>query len=264
MKYTLAYGTQRADLDACYAVVNGASILRFREHRELVRRLFDFLESPRSADEVTRGVPGLADPERLLGRLTEAGALTMVDDMPSTGISIGYDLPESLRSELDPPPAETAEASIMVRESTAEMLDCAGIAWTAGRKHLPVAPGDGHRMIIGPAVVPGLTACFECLMLRRAGLSGWPEDYLEIHRNSSRGEISPKDLQLSLNLAQRLAEAAFVRQDPESIGSCLVVNLRSLSVHGSRIWSVPRCPTCSTSATSCLGYPWREPISAKG
>lgn len=276
--YATAPSVRSIDFVDCFALVLGSSLVRFRDNQELARQLFDFLSQPRTVAEVAGGVPGLKNPERLLRTLAGTGVVSasspLIGQLPQLDAlreqktqEIRLDAPEHLRNEqtgrgfsdqanLLPAP------TVLVRESIADMLTSARDYWDWAACHVPVVPFDGEKLIIGPAVLPGVTACFECLFARRAALTEWPDDYLRINSADPSTGFGEEDLLLALNLARRLARAAFYEQRGELIGSCTVFTASSLTSYSSMIWSVPRCPTCSKSGTFSTSYPWLLPQSS--
>lgn len=270
--YVTAAGTRKADFTDCFALVLGSSLVRFRDNQELARRLFEFLAEPRTVAQVAGGVPGLQDPERLLRSLANTGVVTasspLIGQIRQLDFGSGraarelcLDAPEQLLDQQTCSGfARTGNSptlpAVLVRESVSGMLQAAKRYWDSGLCHVPLLPSDGEKIVIGPAVVPGITACFECLLVRRAALTEWPDEYLLLNSADAVREFDRADLLLGLNLARRLADSAFYQQRGESIGACLVFTPDSLTAYCSRVWSVPRCPTCSKSGIFSTNYPW--------
>jgi len=152
---------------------------------------------------------------------------------------------------------------LIVRPSVQEAIDLSRAAWSRGECHVPVVPFNGGKLIVGPAVLPGTSACFECLVIRRAATTDWPDEYLRFHQSVQSGEFEAHDLALGVHLAARLAIAAFYRDAHDLIGSCSVINPGSLTSYNSRVWSVPRCPSCSKTGRSSTSYPWLGPAPSE-
>ncbi|AJT41784.1 hypothetical protein [Psychromicrobium lacuslunae] len=281
--YLLAKGAVLADFEDSLVLVCGSSVVRFRENQELARTLFDFLDSPRTVEEVAARVPALNDPGPLLGSLTAAGVLSRssgvlgeiaeLRELAGETPALHFDLPETLNAQLArtlqdfPTLAEASPATdsptVVVRQNIPTMIKRSRELFEAGICHLPLVPFDGARLIVGPAVVPKLTACFECLVIRKAALTDWPDEYLRFHRGSPVGELAADDAGLGLNLAIRLALAAFYQQSSELIGACTIFDPKSLTMYSSRVWSVPRCPTCSKNGKLSTSYPWLSPARSE-
>lgn len=270
--YATAQGTRSVDFEDCFALVCGTSIVRFRDDQALAKDLFDFLSVPKTAAQVAGGVPGIRDPERLLQSFVSTGVVLSssplvgeLTQLPPRGNDaehkLIFDMPDDLVAE--PNSDEFIDSTdsaqtpvVIVRYSVQQMLEISRKYWSAGICHIPLLPFDGEKIIVGPAVVPGLTACFECLLAGRAAITDWPEEYLHPSTVSQRQLFTDRDLQLGLNLAKRLAQSAFFEQNGELIGACSVFSPLSLTMYSSRVWSVPRCPTRSRSGMFSTNYPW--------
>ncbi|MDQ0708362.1 bacteriocin biosynthesis cyclodehydratase domain-containing protein [Arthrobacter woluwensis] len=285
--YVVAEGVRQADFEDSFVLVCGSSIVRFREHQELARELFRFLGTPRTLDEVAEGVPGLGGQERLLGSLRAAGVVAAhrgtldrlaglpVFDPRTDRPALRLDVPEhweaharrvlSTFTAIDVEDRDSERAGIptlIIRPSVQEAIDVCRDAWEQGQCHVPVVPFDGGKLVVGPAVLPGTSACFECLVIRRAATTDWPDEYLRFHRTVPSGDFPPHDFALGVHLAARLAVAAFYRDAHDLIGSCSVINPGTLTSYNSRVWSVPRCPSCSQTGRSSTSYPWLAPASS--
>ena len=285
--YVVAEGVRQADFEDSFVLVCGSSIVRFRRNQESARDLFRFLSTPRTLDEVAAGVPGLGGLERLLGSLRSAGVVTAfrgpqerlaglpdfnpLTDRPALWLDIPEAWEDQARRVLGTFTAVDVESRdsdrrdlpvLIVRPSVQEAIDLCREAWARGECHVPVVPFDGGKLIVGPAVLPGTSACFECLVIRRAATTDWPDEYLRFQQTVPAGAFEPHDLALGVHLAARLAVAAFYRDAHDLIGSCSVVNPASLTSYNSRVWSVPRCPSCSKTGRSSTSYPWLDPASS--
>lgn len=278
--YLLTKGATIADFEDSLVLVCGSSIVRFAENQALARQLFEFLDSPRTVKEVATGVPALKDPGRLLDALSQAGVISHssgllgeldgLQDFAAATQRLSFDLPAALRHHVDEalasfPALEEAlpgESSpvIAIRQTVPEMIELGRELFAAGRCFLAIVPFDGSTLIIGPAVVPGLTACFECLIVRKAALTDWPDEYLRFQNRQHSDQFDAADLNLGLNLAIRLAQGAFYQQMGELIGACTIFDPASLTSYSSRVWSVPRCPTCSKNGKLSTSYPWLKPV----
>ncbi|WP_186372366.1 TOMM precursor leader peptide-binding protein [Arthrobacter woluwensis] len=286
--YVIAEGVRQADFEDSFVLVLGSSIVRFRQHQELAKELFGFLSKPRTLDEVTRGVPGLSGQERLLNSLRSAGVVRFHnaagDRLPGlprgwtaadpvrVRLDVPSDLEERVRENLrafgsiqivDEDDGEPTVPVLVVRTTIPDAVDVCRSLWANDVCHVPVVPFDGAKLFVGPAVLPGTTACFECLVIRRAASTAWPDEYLRYHGAAAPAPIAARDLDLGVQLAARLIERAFYDEAHDLIGSCSVFNPESLTLYNSRVWSVPRCPSCSKTARSSTSYPWLAPAPSE-
>ncbi|WP_373277870.1 TOMM precursor leader peptide-binding protein [Arthrobacter woluwensis] len=152
---------------------------------------------------------------------------------------------------------------LVIRSTIPDAVEVCRSLWASNICHVPVVPFDGAKLFVGPAVLPGTTACFECLVIRRAASTDWPDEYLRYHGSAAPGPMSVRDVDLGVQLAARLIERAFYHEAHELIGSCAVFNPESLTLYNSRVWSVPRCPSCSKTARSSTSYPWLDPAPSE-
>jgi len=281
--YVIAEGVRQADFEDSFVLVLGSSIIRFRQHQELAKELFGFLSKPRTLDEVARGVPGLSGQERLLNSLRSAGVVRFhnaADDrLPGLPrdwaaldpIQVRLDVPSDLEGRVredlrafgsiqivDEGESGSAIPVLVIRSTVPDAIEVCRSLWANDVCHVPVVPFDGAKLFVGPAVLPGTTACFECLVIRRAASTDWPDEYLRHHGSAAAAPFATRDLDLGVQLAARLMERAFYHEAHELIGSCTVFNPESLTLYNSRVWSVPRCPSCSKTARSSTSYPWLD------
>lgn len=137
-----------------------------------------------------------------------------------------------------------------------------GVSWLA----LP--PFDGRLAPIGPLVVPGETACFECYELRRAANSDCRDELRSVERGPLDGNPVPTRSAAPVDaLVVATAAIVLLRRlaglDLVTPGAFYALELSmplSLTLH--RVLRVPRCPACSTAATSAAPLPWFKIVSA--
>lgn len=235
-RYFLSPGTRQTDFTDCFALVCGISVLRFPHNRNLAKSLADFLDRPRTIEEISVGVPAIKNPGSLLEALVKTGVVTSTNEPRLRKLK---ELPSEPEIAVDAPPrlseiigtvtgsfpetkfsyvtsANTPEYPvIVVRESVPDMIDVCKSYVESCTLHVPVLPYDGQRLIMGPSVIPGNTACFECMLVRRAALTDWPDEYLRFQKTDRQGEFLPQDLALAMNLAVRLATGAFYHSLPQ-------------------------------------------------
>jgi bacteriocin biosynthesis cyclodehydratase domain-containing protein len=128
---------------------------------------------------------------------------------------------------------------------------------------LLVLPYDGRFASLGPLVLPGDTACHECLRRRRlaneddrearALLDSWPAPFPQ-----------PPALAAALaGLAATLAVAWVATRDPSLPGALFVLELdEGVSVTRHHVHRVPRCAACSPSTRLPAPMPWAEEAAA--
>ncbi len=136
-----------------------------------------------------------------------------------------------------------------------------GIPWVA-------AYLSAVEAVIGPMVVPGETACYECYHLRRQSNQDRLEErqtveqYLEQHRaeRSPFGQLSPLPSiaggLVSLEALRQLAGFA----QPSTYDAFLRVDLITLEAELHPILKLPRCPICGPLRRSPLVGLWSEEL----
>jgi len=114
-----------------------------------------------------------------------------------------------------------------------------GIAW------LPILPYDGRRLVVGPLVLPGQSACGRCYAIRRAAASGYEADFESINRLPV-GASSPAPIAaLAAGLATVLVLRWLASSDPRVPGWLSTLALSpALRLDHHRVLRVPRCPAC--------------------
>lgn len=132
-----------------------------------------------------------------------------------------------------------------------------GVCWLA----LP--PFDGRLAPVGPLVVPGETACFECYELRRAANSDCRDELRSVECGAVPARsAAPVDALVAATAAivvlRRLAGLDLVT--PGAFYALELSMPLSLTLH--RILRVPRCPACSPTATAAAPLPWFKVVSA--
>ncbi len=133
-----------------------------------------------------------------------------------------------------PSPCETIELESL----NARRLE-RGEAW------LPALPFDGRRLIVGPFVLPGESACRECYLVRRAAASGYDEDFDRIDRTRLRA-ASPEPISvIAAGLVSLLVLRWLTVRDPRVPGSLYAFeNAPAFRLEHHRVLRVPRCRVC--------------------
>ncbi|APR74877.1 TOMM biosynthesis cyclodehydratase protein C [Minicystis rosea] len=111
---------------------------------------------------------------------------------------------------------------------------------------------DGLEAVIGPGVVPGKTACWNCCRLRRLALSDRPEIDRSLHasllaerpRARARTYLAPVPALLGHTLARMTLDLLEDSAAAAIAGSILVQNLVSQETKRHAVLPMPRCPVC--------------------
>jgi len=147
-------------------------------------------------------------------------------------------------------------------------------AHEAGRPWLLVTPFDGVRATVGPLVLPGATACAECLRLRRASTFPARELVAELSGPVATAHPGLPAAQPGLELAVvgavvdvALARVALDEHAPSGRPGALTTwtaGPRGPEAEEHRILRVPRCGVCSVADGTARPQVWAHPDPPAG
>ncbi len=129
------------------------------------------------------------------------------------------------------------------------------------RHFLPVVLQDliGY---VGPLVVPGETACFDCLRIRRnSQMNGYkPQRFIEAV--AFEGQRVTGFHPSMASIVGNLAAFELIKLYSEAlpfikVGSLIEVNLLATEVKARKVLKIPRCPTCSPLKTRPSTTPYK-------
>lgn len=150
----------------------------------------------------------------------------------------------------------------VVAPSSAELASLA--QWNrarldSGEPWLLVAPLNGRFAAIGPFVVPGQTACYQCFRLRRAANSGYGDVYSSLEGASADGGASIAFDGLVAGAAASLVLRWITECDPRVPGRFFALETDdALRLEAHVVYRVPRCSDCSPLARSSDPLPWGD------
>jgi len=129
------------------------------------------------------------------------------------------------------------------------------------RRFLPVVLQDliGY---VGPVVVPGETACFDCLRIRRNSQveekkRACPIESVAFEGQGTRG-VHPVMASIVGNLAAFELIKLYSDALPFStVGTLIEINLLATEVIARKVLKIPRCPTCSPLTTRPSVTPYK-------
>ncbi len=131
------------------------------------------------------------------------------------------------------------------------------VAW------LPIRPYDGRLSAVGPLVVPGESACHECVLLRRASNLDYRSDFRLIEGVGSTAGADPGLESMVAGVAASIALRWLLAHDTRLPGRLLAVEASpfpSIEVH--EVLRVPRCPSCSDVERRAAPLPWHQAQAA--
>ncbi|GAA4899659.1 TOMM precursor leader peptide-binding protein [Streptomonospora salina] len=172
-----------------------------------------------------------------------AASVTIADDDPTApAVVVG-------RHEQD---------SLLTEWNADRLADGMGVPWLA------VVPFTGGQAIVGPWIVPGESACYECYLLRRASNFGSQEMSSVLAEAEPVGPVFDgsarypglRMVQTGLIVDRIVERVGLEERAGQSVpGELTTISLRydAIDVERHRLLRVPRCPRCSPSAG--IGYP---------
>jgi thiazole/oxazole-forming peptide maturase SagC family component len=119
-----------------------------------------------------------------------------------------------------------------------------GMSWISQRNL-------GHRVEVGPLIVPGETACFRCLELRRTSNLTTYGTFLDSRRRLVEDRASLGTLNITLGyelLAVEVMKFLTGFSRPATYGAVVSLDLLSLQTKAHPLLRIPRCPECSAIA----------------
>jgi bacteriocin biosynthesis cyclodehydratase domain-containing protein len=119
---------------------------------------------------------------------------------------------------------------------------------------LAVAEVTGYDVMVGPTVLPGETACYECYRHRRNANVGSAGDYPAFERTACGRRGGVGDLlplaEIAAGLLVTDAVNVLCYGHGYTVGSVLTFDMSDLSTASNDVLRVPRCETCSRVADS--------------
>ncbi|MDQ3067210.1 MAG: TOMM precursor leader peptide-binding protein [Actinomycetota bacterium] len=133
------------------------------------------------------------------------------------------------------------------------------LALEHGTTWLPFGCFDGAAATIGPLVVPGETACYRCLVLRRDASSGCTSELVSLRAVPVRAPLAPTLVTLIASVATERILRWIGFGDPTIPGTvATLTTVPRLGLTDDVLLRAPRCPACSGIAASGLPVPWHE------
>jgi bacteriocin biosynthesis cyclodehydratase domain-containing protein len=136
-------------------------------------------------------------------------------------------------------------------------------AHTGGTRWLLVRPFDGRLGIVGPLVVPGESACHECVVRRRGANLGYGRDVFEVEAAPAAALATATIAAAVVAVAADVAFRWTVGRDTTLPGILHVVEaLPELTLGRHSVLRVPRCSVCSSVEHAAGVLPWHEALAA--
>ena len=193
----------------------------------------------------TVGIVGAAGPADLLARLLHADGVGEVRPLGWDGGSVDL-------AVVAPAPVEAGLVPDWNRHALEQRLP-----W------LLLRPFDGLVVTVGPLVVPGESACHECVQLRLASHVEYGRDLAAIECVSSLAGQSAGLAASSAGLAAQLVVSWLGAHDARLPGLLFVLETQpQISLAAHPVLRVPRCGSCSDEGRFAAPLPWHEAEAA--
>jgi bacteriocin biosynthesis cyclodehydratase domain-containing protein len=125
----------------------------------------------------------------------------------------------------------------------------------AGVRWLPVGSFDGALLRVGPLMVPGHTACAQCLLDRLAANVAYPELFADV-----AGAPSAPTVHALRSWAHSIATLVsllwITTSHPDLPGRLYTLDPQTLGVRQSHVFAVPRCRSCAAPDFTTAAAPW--------
>ncbi|WP_150307117.1 TOMM precursor leader peptide-binding protein [Planctomonas psychrotolerans] len=125
----------------------------------------------------------------------------------------------------------------------------------ARQRWLPVPSFDGRFQRIGPVIVPGVSACFECANSRWASTTAFPDRYAAVSGAARPGRRDASLDATVLGFALRYAVRWLYGHDWLVASNLLVYEPKVFEAGAHPVFRVARCTACGPTAGEV--YPWR-------
>lgn len=121
---------------------------------------------------------------------------------------------------------------------------------------LPVSEFDGATVAVGPLVVPGQTACWECLVTRRASTTEYPIQSRVMQRAVPGAPLPAFVEAWWHSMAALLLARWLLGADSWVPGRLLVLDALAPALRTSMVSAVPRCAVCRAPDWVAAAAPW--------
>jgi bacteriocin biosynthesis cyclodehydratase domain-containing protein len=161
--------------------------------------------------------------------------------------------PEDIR-RLDPQRSITAVVTGDERPAT--QLRAANDACLArGVTWLPVGAYDGAVVHVGPLMVPGQTACADCLLLRLAANVEYADVYGDI-ADAPAAPTPPALREWAFSIATLVLLRWIATRDVRLPGRLYTVDPDAVEIRQASVFRIPRCASCAAPDFVTAAAPW--------
>lgn len=189
----------------------------------------------------------------------KAGGGAVLDALPPRGIEIAGEgrIAALARAAVPATAARPAAANETLIVATADREDWDTLLKmnaraVAERRTITFARWDQRRLLIGPFVVPGETACLECVAHRQRAASLHPDELLAWRRDGARQPAfrggPGLDAFVKAAIEHHLAAILAGAYDLARPGAISILDPITFHTTVASVMRLPRCPTCRPSS----------------
>jgi bacteriocin biosynthesis cyclodehydratase domain-containing protein len=225
--------------------------------------------SSNTVDFLSGLVAGEVDARQADGRLTATtvhvlgttpGALC--DALHANGLRAA---PSSMAVLREADPNNTlvvAESATAHRTTESDLCAVNRFSLDHGLSWLPIGAYDGELIRVGPLIIPGQTACFDCTVTRLAANVEYSAHYRDVVLAMAAAS-APAAVRSWAHSVAALSLLRWVGARDSSVpGTIHTLVPRELSIRSATVFRVPRCPTCQARDFIPAAAPW-ETASAQ-
>jgi bacteriocin biosynthesis cyclodehydratase domain-containing protein len=169
----------------------------------------------------------------------------------STGTVLPFPTPDQFGERVPPASLTDLVLLAMPRPAPALLAAANAVSLRQGVLLLPVVIHQGEA-VIGPTVLPGRTACYECFKHRLKTHASFPddEDAYDAHLDREAAGVTLPEWPPFTAAVAALAAMEAVRlvtrfTQPVTLGQVLFLDALTGTQQTSRIWKLPQCPACA-------------------
>lgn len=130
-------------------------------------------------------------------------------------------------------------------------------ACLAGRvPWLPISGYDGALMHVGPLMIPGQTACFECLLRRLAANVEYADVFRDVVADAPPAPTPRALRDWSYSIAALVLLRWVANRDNGLPGRLLTLAVDEFAIRPATVFRVPRCAACSAPDFTTAAAPW--------
>ena len=123
---------------------------------------------------------------------------------------------------------------------------------------LPIGAYDGAVIRVGPLIIPGQSACFECTLTRLAANTQYSDLYEDVVLAVGSGPAPAAVDRWARAMAELIVMGWVGAADAALPGRLFTLTPTTLGVRSAIVFRVPRCPACGCPDYIPAAAPWES------